>query len=80
MIGVYAERCEVHMGLLWIKAPALETGHANVIGHLDKVLALLASGDLDPSPLVTHHMKLDEARRPTVCTTAAKPSRSSCEP
>ena len=36
------------------------TGHANVIGHLDKVLALLASGDLDPSPLVTHHMKLDD--------------------
>jgi 2-desacetyl-2-hydroxyethyl bacteriochlorophyllide A dehydrogenase len=61
VIGVYAERCEVHMGLLWIKALKLETGHANVIGHLDKVLALLASGDLDPSPLVTHHMKLDDA-------------------
>jgi threonine dehydrogenase-like Zn-dependent dehydrogenase len=61
VIGVYAERCEVHMGLLWIKALRMDTGHANVIGHLDKVLALLASGDLDPSPLVTHHMKLDEA-------------------
>src|SRR6478735_1207675 len=61
IIGVYAERCEVHMGLLWIKALRMETGHANVIGHLDKVLALMASGDLDPTPLVTHHMKLDEA-------------------
>jgi 2-desacetyl-2-hydroxyethyl bacteriochlorophyllide A dehydrogenase len=61
VIGVYAERCEVHMGLLWIKALRMETGHANVIGHLDKVLALMASGDLDPAPLVTHHMKLDEA-------------------
>jgi alcohol dehydrogenase len=61
VIGVYAERCEVHMGLLWIKALQMHTGHANVIGHLDKVLALLASGDLDPSPLVTHHMKLDDA-------------------
>ena len=49
------------MGLLWIKALRMETGHANVIGHLDKVLALMASGDLDPTPLVTHHMKLDEA-------------------
>ena len=61
IIGVYAERCEVHMGLLWIKALRMETGHANVIGHLDKVLALMASGDLDPTPLVTHHMKLDDA-------------------
>jgi len=61
VIGVYAERCEVHMGLLWIKALRMETGHANVIGHLDKVLALMASGDLDPAPLVTHHMKLDDA-------------------
>ena len=47
-IGVYAERCEVHMGLLWIKALTLETGHANVIGHLDRVLALMAPGALDP--------------------------------
>ena len=61
VVGVYAERCEVHMGLLWIKALRIETGHANVIGHLYKVLALMASGDLDPAPLVTHHMKLDEA-------------------
>jgi threonine dehydrogenase-like Zn-dependent dehydrogenase len=65
VVGVYAERCEVHMGLLWIKALRMETGHANVIGHLDTVLALMASGDLDPTPLVTHHMKLDEAPRPT---------------
>ncbi len=61
VIGVYAERCDVHMGLMWIKALRMQTGHANVIGHLDKVLSLLASGDLDPSPLVTHHMKLDDA-------------------
>jgi alcohol dehydrogenase len=59
--GVYAERTEVHMGVVWIKALTLRTGHANVIGHLDRVLAMLASGVLDPSPLVTHHMKLDEA-------------------
>jgi len=60
-IGVYAERCEVHMGLVWIKSLTMRTGHANVIAHLDAVLALMASGDLDPSPLVTHHMKLGEA-------------------
>jgi threonine dehydrogenase-like Zn-dependent dehydrogenase len=51
VVGVYAERCEVHMGLVWIKALTLKTGHANVIAHLDPVLALMASGRLDPTPL-----------------------------
>jgi 2-desacetyl-2-hydroxyethyl bacteriochlorophyllide A dehydrogenase len=60
-IGVYAERCEVHMGLLWIKALNLRAGQANVIGHIDSVLALLAQRVVDPSPLVTHHMSLDDA-------------------
>ena len=60
-VGVYAERCEVHMGLLWIKALNIRSGHANVIGHLDSVLAMMAAGRLDPSGLVTHHLSLDEA-------------------
>ena len=60
-IGVYAERCELHMGLLWIKALRLCSGHANVIGHVDSVLALMSAGRLDPSPLVTHHMSLEDA-------------------
>jgi 2-desacetyl-2-hydroxyethyl bacteriochlorophyllide A dehydrogenase len=59
--GVYAERCEVHMGLVWIKSLTIESGQANVIAHVDPVLALLSAGVLDPSPLVTHHMPLDEA-------------------
>jgi threonine dehydrogenase-like Zn-dependent dehydrogenase len=32
-----------------------------VIGHLDPVLEKLKSGELDPAPLVTHHMSLDDA-------------------
>jgi 2-desacetyl-2-hydroxyethyl bacteriochlorophyllide A dehydrogenase len=60
-VGVYAERAEVHMGLLWIKALRMCSGHANVIGHIDRVLALMSAGVLDPGPLVTHHMRLDEA-------------------
>jgi 2-desacetyl-2-hydroxyethyl bacteriochlorophyllide A dehydrogenase len=59
--GVYAERIELHMGIVWIKALTLHSGHANVIKHVDPVLEMLADGRLDPSPLVTHHMKLDEA-------------------
>ena len=60
-IGVYAERCEVHMGVVWIKALTMHTGQANVIGHVDPVLAMMAAGVLDPTPLVSHHMKLDDA-------------------
>lgn len=60
-IGVYAERMEVHMGVVWIKALTVRTGHANVIGHVDAVLDLMGRGELDPSPLVTHHMKLEDA-------------------
>ena len=60
-IGVYAERAEVHMGLLWLKAITLRGGHANVLGHVDRVLAMMDAGVLDPTALVTHHMKLDQA-------------------
>jgi 2-desacetyl-2-hydroxyethyl bacteriochlorophyllide A dehydrogenase len=59
--GVYAERVEVHMGILWLKSLNLVSGHANVMGHLDKVLALLASGALDVEPLLSREMKLDDA-------------------
>ena len=61
VIGVYAERMEVHMGVVWIKALTVVTGHANVIAHVDPVLELMRAGKLDPGPLVTHHMSLEEA-------------------
>jgi 2-desacetyl-2-hydroxyethyl bacteriochlorophyllide A dehydrogenase len=61
VIGVYSERIEVHMGLIWIKSLTVRSGQANVIAHLDPVLAALAAGELDPGPLVTHHMSLEEA-------------------
>jgi glutathione-independent formaldehyde dehydrogenase len=49
------------MGIVWIKSLRLVTGHANVIGHVDTVLAMMSAGVLDPTPLVTHHMPLDDA-------------------
>jgi 2-desacetyl-2-hydroxyethyl bacteriochlorophyllide A dehydrogenase len=60
-IGVYAEPCQVHMGVVWIKGLTLKSGQANVIGHVDRVLAMIAAGSLDPTALVTHHMSLDDA-------------------
>lgn len=61
VVGVYAERCEVHMGIVWIKALRLVTGHANVIAHVDPVLAMMQSGLLDPARLVSRHVKLEDA-------------------
>jgi 2-desacetyl-2-hydroxyethyl bacteriochlorophyllide A dehydrogenase len=60
-VGVYAERAELHLGLVWIKSLRLCAGHANVLAHVDPVLALMSAGVLDPTPLVTHHMSLAEA-------------------
>jgi 2-desacetyl-2-hydroxyethyl bacteriochlorophyllide A dehydrogenase len=60
-IGAYAGRGEVPLGLAWLKGLTLRLGLANVIAHVDRVLALIEAGKLDPSPLVTNHMKLDEA-------------------
>jgi threonine dehydrogenase-like Zn-dependent dehydrogenase len=60
-IGIYAERGEIHLGLAWLKSLTVRGGQANVIAHLDPVLGMLADGRLDPSPLVTHHMKLQDA-------------------
>jgi threonine dehydrogenase-like Zn-dependent dehydrogenase len=60
-IGVYAERGEIHLGLAWLKSLTIKGGQANVIAHLDEMLSMLADGLLDPSPLVTHHMRLDDA-------------------
>jgi len=61
IVGVYAERAEVHMGVLWIKGLNVISGHANVMGHLDSVLAMLATGRLDVSPLVSREMTLEDA-------------------
>jgi 2-desacetyl-2-hydroxyethyl bacteriochlorophyllide A dehydrogenase len=60
-IGAYAGRGEVPIGLAWLKGLTLRLGLANVIAHVDRVLGLVEAGRLDPGPLVTHHMKLDEA-------------------
>jgi threonine dehydrogenase-like Zn-dependent dehydrogenase len=59
-IGVQVGKAEVNLGLAWLKGLDLRLGLANVIAHVDPVLALLGSGKLDPTPLVSHHMKLDD--------------------
>jgi alcohol dehydrogenase len=60
-IGAYAGRGEVPLGLAWLKGLTLRLGLANVISHVDRVLAMVGAGLLDPAPLVTHRMPLDDA-------------------
>ena len=60
-IGAYQGRFEVPLGLAWVKSLDLVLGLANVIAHVDRVLALMAAGRLDPAPLVSSHMSLDDA-------------------
>jgi len=60
-IGAYAGRGEIPLGLAWLKGLTLRLGLANVIAHVDRVIALIEAGKLDPAPLVTHHMKLEQA-------------------
>ncbi|MFN8215343.1 MAG: alcohol dehydrogenase catalytic domain-containing protein [Solirubrobacterales bacterium] len=60
-IGAYAGRAEVPLGLAWLKGLQLRLGVANVIGQIDRVLALIEAGRLDPGPIVSDHMPLAEA-------------------
>ena len=60
-IGAYAGKGDVPLGLAWLKGLTLRLGLANVIAHVDRVLAMVSAGLLDPAPLVTHHMALDDA-------------------
>jgi alcohol dehydrogenase len=60
-IGAYSGKGEIPLGLAWLKGLQLRLGLANVIARVDRVMALIEAGKLDPTPLVTHHMGLDEA-------------------
>ena len=58
-IGVYAERIDVHMGIIWIKAPDPEDRTSERDRPRRPGAGDDEAGLLDPSPLVTHHMSLE---------------------
>jgi alcohol dehydrogenase len=60
-IGAYAGKGEVPLGLAWLKGLQLRLGLANVIAHVDRVMAMIDAGKLDPTPLVSRHMSLEDA-------------------
>jgi alcohol dehydrogenase len=59
--GAHAGNGELPLGLTWLKGLTLKTGLANVIAHVDRVLEMISVGLLDPEPLISRHMPLDEA-------------------
>jgi alcohol dehydrogenase len=60
-VGAYAGQGELPLGLTWLKGLTITTGLANVIAHVDRVLAMISAGLLDPAPMVSHHMPLGQA-------------------
>lgn len=61
VVGVHAAGSPVHMGLVWTKGLTLTAGQANVIGLVDEVLDMLVDGVLDPAPLISDQLPLDDA-------------------
>ncbi|HWF75457.1 MAG TPA: alcohol dehydrogenase catalytic domain-containing protein [Solirubrobacteraceae bacterium] len=59
--GMFAEPVAVDMGLVFAKGLRIVAGVANVLGHIDRVLAMLCARQLTPGTLITHELALDEA-------------------
>jgi alcohol dehydrogenase len=58
-IGVHGQPATLHLESLWIKSITITTGLVDT-STTPTLLGLVADGRLDPSPLATHHFKLDE--------------------
>ena len=68
-IGAYAGKGEVPLGLAWLKGLDLRLGLANVIAHVDRVLALIEAGKLDPARSSPTTCRSTRRPRPTRSTT-----------
>jgi threonine dehydrogenase-like Zn-dependent dehydrogenase len=65
VLGVYGrERYDLPMGVSWVRGLQIVfAGMANVQGCWDEALDAVASGDVDPTRLITHRLALDEAEK-----------------
>jgi threonine dehydrogenase-like Zn-dependent dehydrogenase len=65
VIGVYAEpEYEFPMSLVFTKGIDIKfCGTANVVGRWEEVLRLIREGAVDPTAIISHRMKLDDALR-----------------
>jgi alcohol dehydrogenase len=58
-IGVHGAAATLHLETLWIKDVTITTGLVDTC-TTPTLLKLLADGQIDPSPLITHHFGLDQ--------------------
>jgi threonine dehydrogenase-like Zn-dependent dehydrogenase len=65
LVGVYAdETVDVQLGVYWARGLTLRfAGLTPIHAWWDRVLAEVAGGRLDPSPIVSHRLPLEEAVR-----------------
>jgi 2-desacetyl-2-hydroxyethyl bacteriochlorophyllide A dehydrogenase len=60
--GAYTEEAiELPFGELWVKGISITGGIANVVNYMDETLALINSGALRPSRIISHRMPLSKA-------------------
>jgi 2-desacetyl-2-hydroxyethyl bacteriochlorophyllide A dehydrogenase len=65
VLGVYGkERMELALGRAWVSGLDLRfSGMANVQAHWDEALGSVAGGEIDPTTLITHRLKLEDAEK-----------------
>ena len=65
VIGVYSEpEFELPLNITFVKGIDLKfCGVANIVGRWDNALDLIATGKADPSAIISHRLKLDDAQR-----------------
>jgi len=58
-VGVHGQSSTLHLETLWIKNITITTGLVDTYST-PKLLQMLADGQIDTRPLITHHLALDE--------------------
>jgi len=58
-IGVHGAPATIHLETLWIKNVTITTGLVDA-SSTPRLLKLLADGQLDPTPIITHRFGLDQ--------------------
>jgi threonine dehydrogenase-like Zn-dependent dehydrogenase len=51
------------MGAVMNRSLTIKTGQAHVQRYMRPLLARIQNGEIDPSFVITHHMRLDDAPR-----------------
>ncbi|MBU5439039.1 alcohol dehydrogenase catalytic domain-containing protein [Tissierella sp. MSJ-40] len=59
LVGLYSKNIELPLPEIFMKNISIEMG-LGYLGHMQRLLNMVESGQIDMTPLITHHMKLDD--------------------